>query len=417
MRGVLRALGLGAVVVALGGCWPAPGAGPDRRSHNPFESKITVDTVATLAPLWTATVDGSRTGPPVVSTRGVHVTDGEAVYGFDVRTGTRLWKNPPTPEAFEGTYQPVVVGDRLMVGHGDSGGRIVNTRVLDPATGLPTGELSRAGQVDGVRGSTVLLRTSVYGSLTPAAVTFIVVDADDGTLRNFGGIEVHDDIFDTGLPLTLGRQRLYHAGPGLPGPGAPPPTDWTIGVRAFPLDPPAEASCPPLNTCPLWATALDGSPTGPPVLAADESTVYAGTTAGRVYALDAADGHVLWQAQLGSAVTAAPALADGTLFVPVADGHLVALDAAGCGAATCAPTWTATIGGAGQQPAVAGGVVFVGTAGGTVDAVVAAGCGHPTCPPIWTHDVGAPVTGAPAVSNGRLYVGTQAGHLFAFAPS
>jgi outer membrane protein assembly factor BamB len=415
----LRAVGLGAVVVALAGCWPAPGAGPDRRSFNPLEHRITVDTVSTLAPTWTATVDHGGVGPPVVSTSGVHVSDGQAVYGFDSRTGARLWKNPPVPDVFGGTYQPVVVADRLLVAQGDSGERIYATMWLDPATGEQTGVLERAGQVDGVRGSTVLLHEVRYGSLTPVGVSFVVIDADDGSLGNGGLIEAHDGALTGGLPLTLGRQRVYQAGVGLPTPGPTPPTAFTIGVRAFSVAP-APATCGPPGisnvACPLWATELDGNPTGPPVLAADESTVYAGTDAGTFYALDTTDGHVLWQTALGGVPTDAPALARGTLYVPVAGGRLVALAAAGCGAAACPPVWTAATGGSGQQPAVAGDVVFVATNGGTVDAFAAAGCGHPTCPALWSYDLGAAISGDPAISGGQLYVGTTDRRLVAFAP-
>jgi outer membrane protein assembly factor BamB len=170
----------------------------------------------------------------------------------------------------------------------------------------------------------------------------------------------------------------------------------------------------------VWATSLAGQVTGPPVLASDESTVYVGSSAGSLYALDAGDGDVLWTAELGGAPTAEPALADGTLFVPTAGSggdRLVAVAAAGCGSPTCPASWTAPVGGRGRQPAVAGGVVFVGTDGGTVDAVVAAGCGAATCPAVWSADVGAAVTGAPVVTGGRLFVGTGDGRLLAYAPS
>jgi outer membrane protein assembly factor BamB len=428
MRNVLRALGLGAVVVALGGCWPAPGAGPDRRSHNPFENRITVETVATLAPLWTAPLDHGPAGAPVVSTRGVHVVDGSSLYGFDTRTGARRWKNPPAPQPYEGMYQPVVIGGRLLAGRGESNSRIHNTVWFDPATGAETGVLAGTGHVSGVRMPTILLQ-GIDHSTGGSVVTFGVVDANGGARGNGGTIE-----FDavSALPLTLGRQRVYHAGPGMPGPGIVPDR-WYSGVRAFALEPTPETCGPeiaPFFACPLWTTELDGAPTTAPVLAADESTVYAGTSAGGLYALAATDGHILWQAQLGSAVTAPPALADGTLFVPVADGRLVALDAAGCGAATCPALWSAPVGGKALQPAVAGGVVFVGTdtgdGTGTVEAFVATGCGHPTCAPAWAHDLDEPATGAPAVANGHLYVGTglpiadtqpATGHLVAFAPT
>jgi outer membrane protein assembly factor BamB len=80
----------------------------------------------------------------------------------------------------------------------------------------------------------------------------------------------------------------------------------------------------------------------------------------------------------------------------------------------CPPAW---VGGPGlavtTQPAVAGtgptAVVFVGSWDGSVDAFPAAGCGAANCAPVWSADAGSPVIGAPAVSNGAVYVGTAAG--------
>lgn len=40
-------------------------------------------------------------------------------------------------------------------------------------------------------------------------------------------------------------------------------------------------------------------------------------------------------------------------------------------------------------------------------AVLTAGC-------FWSAATGSPITGAPAVSNGRLYIGTQDGRLIAY---
>jgi len=46
----------------------------------------------------------------------------------------------------------------------------------------------------------------------------------------------------------------------------------------------------------------------------------------------------------------------------------------------------------------------------------AAGCGAgvTTCEPLWSASTGSSVTGAPAVSGGRLYVGTADGRLLAY---
>ena len=56
--------------------------------------------------------------------------------------------------------------------------------------------------------------------------------------------------------------------------------------------------------------------------------LYVGTNAGTMYALDPATGAIQWSTSVGAAISAPAAVADGTVFVPTADGRLVALDAA-----------------------------------------------------------------------------------------
>jgi outer membrane protein assembly factor BamB len=209
--------------------------------------------------------------------------------------------------------------------------------------------------------------------------------------------------------LTLGSTRIYQAGRGIA-----TPTGSTNAVRAFLVATPP-AQCPPPAPagfgCPAWATDIDSTVATSPVVNADETVVYTGTDTGTVYALDAATGAILWTSTNAAPgqVTDTPALANGSLYVPTTNG-LVVLDAA-----TGALKWAAGAGSVRVQPAVAGGVVFTGAQDGTVMAFAAAGCGQPFCGPLWTVDTGdAAITGAPAVNQGRLYVGTADDRLLAY---
>ena len=83
------------------------------------------------------------------------------------------------------------------------------------------------------------------------------------------------------------------------------------------------ADCAPFGSgvyvpCPTWAVAIPGA-TAPVI--GDDDTIYVGSSSeARLVALDSTNGAILWTSDVGSAVVAPPALADGTLFVPTASG-------------------------------------------------------------------------------------------------
>jgi len=413
MRLLGRAGLVAVVALVLAGCWPAPGAGPDRQGFNPFETAISPANVAQLEPAWTAPTDVGEVEDPVVAGGTVHVTSGVSLYGFDVGTGNRRWKKDlDMPSIVEFMGQPFVDGRELLAGegHGNLGGNY-HTNRIDPATGAVLGTLpAPGGMVEGVRGSTYLLARLGFGSGGPFATSVTIVDRADPNRGWSGLIDI------TGLsgpapgrPLTLGDERAYQAGVGTLLSGST--TTRGNGLRAFPVVSPPTCTGPIAGAvCPSWSTPLDGATSVPPVLDDAEATVFSGTDAGTVYALDAATGAVRWSTPVGSAVTASPALAGGRLYVPTAGGSLVVLDASNGG-----QLWSASTGGRmGVQPAVGGGVVFTGSNDGSVHAYDAAGCGSSTCPALWSDNVGSGISGAPAVSAGQLYVGTADSRLLAY---
>jgi len=396
-----------ALALAVTGCWPAPGQGPDRAAFNPFESTLTAANVASLAEAWSAPLDGpifqpftNPGGEIVVGHGGVYVSDRKGLYRFDVADGTRAWKRtmPAFPVEHDPEIaQPIVVGDRLLVGYGSVGAfpdvaPDWRSWWLDPATGATLADGPGGGAPMAVRGSQAVLDLATCIEPRICSGRSTVVDLDSGGTLSTAAIGVHVGNYQ---PSTLGRERLYHTGIDLQA--------VSSRVQAFPLVAPGEAA-------PLWSQVIEPQ-TGAtaPVLSADESTLFVGTgyggTGHTIYALDTATGAIEWTADVGAGVAAAPALADGLLYVPTTDGHLVVVDGDGCGAATCAPLWSAAAGSnIGQQPAVAGGVVYTGSSDGTVHAFAAAGCGAATCAPLWSAATGAPVVSGPVVSGGRLYV-------------
>lgn len=406
------------LVLALAGCWPAVGQNPDRTATNPFETQLTTATVGGLRELWDTAVGTGEVGPPIVDGGGVIARSTQySLARVDARTGELLWTwwPPVDPPEFLTVSDPHIVDGRLLVGYGV---RIFwEASWVDPATGAELGDAPYGGLVRAVRGDLVLVESFAYGSLTPVGVYIGVVDRATGT--STGGLAA---IVDGGtMPQwTLGAGALFNSGPGLP--ATADPYSGVNVVRAFPLAD-IDATCGPpeydVFACPTWMTEVGSLPTAP-VVGPGGTTVYVGTAAGEVVALDAASGAVKWRAAVGAAVAEPPALADGVLYVGTAAGKVVAVDADGCGAPTCPTLWSATVGSGAvaTQPAVGGSgskaVVYAATTSGDVAALAAVGCGRATCRRLWSGSVGADVSSGPIVSTGRVIVGTADGRLVAF---
>ena len=419
MGRVTRGIRVGVVAAALlltAGCfWPVAGQGPNRQAFNGQETEISRETVGDLTLAWEAHVDDGAVGDPITSAPGLHVNDAHAVYDFNRVSGARVWKYAATG-ASDQMGQPSVVGDRVVANVilGSPTGPLGGARIdLDAGTGSvlsgPTnGRFVTARGTREVRFNEAFFRSWLW-SLT-------VVDTTTGTNDCCVGLFGAGDFLPAPPPFTLTSTAVLHSGQGIVRFDLPPfdPAAIGNGVRAYTID--ADAICAAgTYTCPNWVTPTDGTRATPPVLSDDEATTFVGTDAGTVYAVDTQTGTVRWSAPVGSAVTDAPALAYGSLYVPTAGGDLVALAADGCGAPTCAPLWTAATGASvTQQPAAAGGVVFTGSADGALHAFDADGCGGPTCPALWSASTGSEITGAPAVALGRLFVGTADGRLVTY---
>ncbi|MDQ2650123.1 MAG: PQQ-binding-like beta-propeller repeat protein [Actinomycetota bacterium] len=111
--------------------------------------------------------------------------------------------------------------------------------------------------------------------------------------------------------------------------------------------------------------ALQGGLYGTP--AVTEDTVYVATSAGRLLALDRATGAPRWERQLPPPVWGSPVVVDDVLLIGDCSGFLHAFDV--------------------SNPAVAP-------------------------PELWSIELGGCIEATPAVWDGRIYIGTRAGHLF-----
>jgi outer membrane protein assembly factor BamB len=382
-------------VVGLTGCWLQPGFGPGRAAYNPLEATVSPSNVASLHVVWNATLDATPAHDPIVVPGKVLVTDPVNLYGLNWTDGTRVWHDVLDP-GIQGVGDATVNGSNVYVpDYTTLATRSFETNTGQEGSHVAIGDYGTAI----VRGSKVVSEWSGIGMIHGV------------------GIGV-DDLANSTLSWSSTESLV-----GLGVPNCPAPTSAAVGsdrfffglggaVVAYPLAPP---TCPPPQNpplpqpcTPLW-TANVAFTASYPVL--DGQTVYAGTATG-ISAIDAASGATRWTADLGSAITQAPAVANGVVYAGTADGRLVALAASGCATSPCAPLWSATLPSPlSVQPAVGNGVVYTGSADGSLHAYAATGCGSGNCPSLWTANAGSSITGAPAIALGRLVVSTANGHV------
>jgi outer membrane protein assembly factor BamB len=151
----------------------------------------------------------------------------------------------------------------------------------------------------------------------------------------------------------------------------------------------------------------------PPVVGGGR--LYVGTNRGRVAAIEASSGEVVWELETKRCIAASPALGDGVVFVVLMDpspcakhdesapGYLVALDAA-----SGVERWRFEAGVVETSPLLVDGVLFVGAWDGNVYAVDA-GTGRKR----WSFRTGGQVKSGAAYRDGVVYIGSYDGKLYA----
>ncbi len=455
-----------ALVLVVAACdWSSIGFDATRGGYSAFDTKITPGNVAGLTQRWKAD-GGFQASAPVVSKGRLFVTNqyvpnvhpgGLAAYdptgatctGSAPAICTPLWSKPfPAATPFSDDPQwgppispPLVTPDSVSAGgflHADVyvGGGYIHAGTLaggsfDPVTGssvtgeLRTGAASAAAAKSAVYGyrtelwtyGSVLNRfyydiTRLFATVPVGQGTSFVIDGPDptqlGSPREFVGSA--PAVADGRLfVLSAGQLQTYDAN-GIQNCSTPK----SSGLQAWNTFPTTTWSCRPVWTATLsQAGAFDGMP------AIAKGRVYVPGLNGGVEVFDAAGCgqatcNSLWTAHAGSVHIAPVAVTDTTLFVTSDDGHLYAFPSAGCGAATCEPTWTANIPSGPHAPSIAGSVLFLGTNNGTLAAFNTSGCGQTTCTPLWTTNVGAPITTAPVISDGRVFVTDTTGTIHAY---
>jgi outer membrane protein assembly factor BamB/serine/threonine protein kinase len=169
---------------------------------------------------------------------------------------------------------------------------------------------------------------------------------------------------------------------------------------------PYEQALTPANVAMLtqaWKDNTGGGIGSAPTVA--NGIVYISSSGGKMYAINAGTGEVLWNKPIGSYDFGnAPTVANGVVYMGGFDHLLYALDSE-----TGATLWTAPTGGRiGSSPTLANGVIYIGSDDGTLYAFDAAkGKQH------WSVATGGFIRSSPAVANGVVYVGSDDNNLYA----
>lgn len=393
--------------LSLSGCWLQVGFDAGHTRHNTGETALTSANVGSLTPVWAHDLL-AKAAEPIVRGGRVYVVTG-GVEGIEARTdvraygtvdGQEVWNKVSRGAGEPFIWEPSFVGEELWTGY----------FMVDTSLPFPVGTFAAPLRLDPADGSVIEASTDALGVTAP-------VEAGDHVVQAWVNISAplrQLVVRDRATLATAWSAELGGLAGGVPGP-APAVVDGQVflgdGVTlyGFPL-----AGCGAATCAPTWTLDLGARPTA--VVAAPGGSSVFVTRGSDLLAVDRATGTVTWTAPLGAAAPGL-ALADDSIYVATG-GALDVFPAAGCGAATCAPTASGTLdANATAAPVVAGGVVYVGMAGAVQGFDTAQG---PLAPLVTL-----PVAGAPSslvVDGGRLFVvtapgGTSPSRLVAFAPT
>ncbi|MEK6274756.1 MAG: PQQ-binding-like beta-propeller repeat protein [Actinomycetota bacterium] len=166
----------------------------------------------------------------------------------------------------------------------------------------------------------------------------------------------------------------------------------------------------------LWAFKANGPLEPPPVIA--YGRVFISNGRGVLFAINARRGRIVWKRTFRNCIAGSPAVARGTLYVPLmhrrpcakndprARGMMVALDAK-----TGRTKWRFRAGPIESAPLLVGHVLYFGSWDRKVYALNVRKRRNRM---IWSHETDGKVVAAPAYANGTVYVGTFGGRVYAF---
>ena len=348
--------------------WVQFGYGAANNALNPYENVLSTTTVPALGTLWETTI-GTLGGTPVVANGRVYVNTANGIAAVNAATGATVW-NKNYGETFEAS--PTVVGNTIYVGDLEGFFYAIN----------------------GTTGAIVWMVTlngPIYSTAT-VVNGIIYVGTEQGTMYALDSTKKGQTVWTytaaSGEAITtkpaVSNGNVYFA--------AYNNTIYCVSAASGTF---------------VWkyivGNAIDSSP------AVVNGMLYIASYDEKIYAISTAPGTagvLQWSYTTGSGIAASPAVANGYVYIGSGDGNLYALNAR-----TGAVYFSLPTGGAVRSAVVANGVIYFTTSLSTAFAINQYGS------VLASGSTGSSFLGSPSVSDGRLFIGTTGGGLYAFAPN
>ncbi len=341
--------------------WTQLGFGAAHANVNPYENTLSTSTAPTLGTLWNRYA-ATTGGTPIVFSNHVYVGTSSGVASFNTATGAPIWNKTLNTTI---TASPTAAGNALYVG--DLSG---NFYALNASTGAIIWKVTLAGAF---YGSAEVSNGVIYvGSY---AGNFYALKASTGAV-----LWTYALTSGTDTSAALVNGNVYFGG---------------YDNNLYCLNAATGAK--------VWSYTTGGHIESTPAVVS--GTLYVGSDDGKVYALGTASanaGYLVWSYTTGGSVYANPTVFEGHVYIGSSDANLYALNARDGSVYFSLPT-----NGLVRSGVAANGVVYFTSQDNNVYAVTSYGA------VLATGSVGANYFGSPAVSDGRLFVATASGDLYA----
>ena len=345
--------------------WTQFGFGAAHAALNPYENTLSTGTVPMLGMLW-RTHAATTGGTPIVSSNRVYVGTATGVAAFNTATGATIW-NKNLSANFSAS--PAVVGSTLYIG--DLSG---NYYALNATTGATIWKVTLAGSF---YGSAVVANGIIYAGAYEGS--FYALNASTGSVVWSYALSSGTD---TSAAVVSGN--VYFGG---------------YDNKIYCLNAATGAMS--------WTYTTGGHVESAPAVV--NGTLYAGSDDSKVYAIGTSGanaGYLLWSYTTGAPVYASPTVYNNHVYIGSGDDNLYALNARDGSLYFSFPT-----NGLVRSASAANGVVYFTSQDNIAYAITTFGS------VLTTGAIGAGYFGSPSVSDGKLFIATASGDLYAFAPS